>query len=160
MSGNVMRDPATDRGRRCSGKVMRQLVLRLLARLVDMHRHFEGFAAAAEARAAHRRGAEVIEADRHPHMGFGGADAVGRVEADPAEMLDIGFGPGVAGVLRGDAVDAVEMAADIARRNAELARRRDEDMGEVLADAAAQREGFRRRGRGVGRIGVEGRSRD
>src|ERR1035437_8211453 len=120
-----------------------------------MHCHFEGFAAAAKARAAHRRRAEVIQADRDPHMGFGGADPVGRVEADPSEVLDIGFDPGVAGVLLGDAIDAVEMPAHIARRDAELARRRDENVGEVLADAAAQREGFRRRGRGMGRIGVE-----
>ena len=89
-------------------------------------------------------------------MGVGGANAVGRIEADPAEILDIGFRPGVAGLLRGDAVGAMEMAADIARRDAELAGRRDEDMGEVLTDAAPQREGFRRGGGGVGRIGVEG----
>ena len=62
-------------------------------------------------------------------------------------MLHKSFDPGVAGLLRGDAVDAVEMAADVARRDAELARRRDVHMGEVLADAAAQREGFRGRGR-------------
>ena len=48
----------------------------------------------------------------------------------------------MAGLLLGDAVGAVEIAADIARRNAEAARRRDEDMGEVLADAALEREGF------------------
>ena len=36
--------------------------------------------------AAHRRGAEIIESDGDPHMRIGGADAVGRVEADPAEV--------------------------------------------------------------------------
>ena len=130
--------------------------LRLLARLIDVNRHLQRFAAAAIARAAHRRGAEIIEPDRDPHMGVGGGNPVGRVEADPAEVLDIGFRPGMAGLLRGDAVGAVEMAADIARRDAELARRRDEDVGEVLADAALEREGFGRGGRGMGRIGVEG----
>src|SRR5665811_1888602 len=90
------------------------LILRLLARLVDMHCHLEGFAAAAKARAAHRRRAEIIQANRDPHMGFGGADPVGRVETDPAEVIDIGFNPGVAGVLLGDAIDAVEMPAHIA----------------------------------------------
>ena len=92
--------------------------------LVDIYGHFELFAAAAEAGAAHRRGAQVIEADRHPHMGLTGADAIGGVEADPAEVLDIDLGPGVAGLLGGDAVGAPEMAADIARRNTERARRR------------------------------------
>src|SRR5471030_2420948 len=123
------------------------LILRLLACLVDMHGYLERFAATAKAGAAHRRRAEVVQADRDPHMGFGNPNPVGRVEADPAEVLDKGFDPGVAGVLRGHAVDAVEMSADIARRDAELARRRDEDVGEVLADAAPQREGFRRGGR-------------
>ena len=133
-----------------------KLRLRLLARLVDLHGDLERLAAAAKAGAAHRRGAEIIEPDRHPHMGLGRADAVGGIEADPAEVLDMGLRPGVAGLLRGDAVGAVEMAADIARRNAELARGGDEDVGEVLADAAPQREGFRRGGRDVGRVGVEG----
>jgi len=44
----------------------------------------------------------------------------------------------VAGVLRGHAVGAVEVAADIARRNAETTSRRDKNMGEVLADAAPE----------------------
>src|ERR1700690_182788 len=97
------------------------LILRLLARLVDMHGYFQRFAATAKAGAAHRRPAELIRADRDPPMGFGNTNPVGRVEAGPAEVLDKGFDPGVAGVLRGYAVDAVEMAADIARRDAERA---------------------------------------
>ena len=99
MSGNVTAiDPATWVA--VYGHGVAPSVLRLLARLVDVHRHFEGFAAAAEAGAAHRRRAEIVQADGDAHMGLGGADAVGRVEADPAEVLDIGFDPGVAGVLR------------------------------------------------------------
>ena len=94
-------------------------ILRLLACLVDADGDRQRFAAAAVARAAHRRGAEIVEPDRDPHMGVGGANAVGRIEADPAEVRDIGLRPGVAGLLRGDAVGAVEMAADVARRNAE-----------------------------------------
>ena len=65
------------------------LILRLLARLVDMHGYLERFAAAAKAGAAHWRGAEVIQADRDPHMGFGNPYPIGRVEADPAEVLDM-----------------------------------------------------------------------
>src|SRR5450759_2882467 len=64
--------------------------------------------------------------------------------------------PVAAGSWRGYAVGTVEMTADIARGDAELARRRDEDVGEVLADAAAQREGFRRGGRDLGRTCIEG----
>ena len=135
---------------------MRLTTLRLAARLVDPDLHGQRLAAAAVARAAHRRGAEIIEADRDPHIGVGRADAVGRIEADPAEVATIGFGPGVAGVLLDHAVGAVEVAADIARRNAELRAAADEDMGQVLADAALERESFGRRGRGLGRIGVEG----
>src|SRR3990172_9477399 len=91
--------------------------LRMLARLFDLHRHLQCFTAATIAGTAHRRGAEIVEPHRHPHMGVG----------------------------------AVEMAADITRRDAELTRRRDEDMGEILADAAPQGEGFRRGGGGLGR---------
>jgi hypothetical protein len=74
------------------------------------------------ARAAHRRGAEIIEADGDAHMRLGRRDAVGRVEADPAELVDIGLRPGVAGVLRAFLVAAAVVAADVARRNAEMAR--------------------------------------
>ena len=89
-------------------------------------------------------------------MGVGGGDAIGRVEADPAQVLDKGLRPGVAGLLRRYAVDAVEVAPHIARRDAEASRRRHENMGEVLADAAPQRERFRGGSGGVGGIGVEG----
>ena len=80
-------------------------------------------AAAAIAGAAHRRRAEIVEPDRDADMGVGRADAVGRIERDPAEVGDIGLGPGVAGVLVGDAVGAVEIAADVAGRNAEACAR-------------------------------------
>src|SRR3569833_164386 len=85
-----------------------RLGLRLLARLVDVNRDFQRFAVAAVARAAHRRGAEIIQPGGDPHMRVGRADAVARIEADPAEVVDIAFRPGVAGVLRRDAVGAVE----------------------------------------------------
>ena len=93
----------------------------LLARLVDAHGHFQGFAAAAITRATDRRGAEVVEPDRDPHMGIGRANPVGRVKAYPAQVLDMGFSPGVASLLRSDAIRAVEVAADIARRNGKRA---------------------------------------
>src|SRR5690349_15475370 len=113
------------------------LVLRLPARLVYVDGHLERFAVAAIADAADRRRTEVVEANRHAHVGLRGANPIGRVEADPSQILDIGLGPGVTGVLCGHAVSAVEMPADIARRNAELARRCDENMSEILAHAPA-----------------------
>ena len=118
----------------------------LAADLVDAHRDIERLAAAAIAAAAHRRRAEIIEADRDAHMGVGRADAVGGVEGDPAEIGHESLGPGVAGLLLGHAVGAMEMAADIARRNGEAARGGDEDMGQVLAHAALERERLGRRG--------------
>ena len=47
------------------------------------------------------------------------------------------------------------MPGDVARRHAAGAGAGDEDMGVVLADAALQREGFRRGGAAVGRVVVE-----
>ena len=64
-------------------------------------------------------------------MGVGGAKSIGRIESDPAELGHEGFHPGVAGLLFARLVIAVEIAADIARRNTEAARGGDEDVGEV-----------------------------
>ena len=52
-------------------------------------------------------------------MGVGDAYAIGRIEADPAQILDIGLRPGVAGLLRSDTVGAMEMASHVAGRDAE-----------------------------------------
>jgi hypothetical protein len=46
----------------------------------------------------------------------------------------------VPGILFDHAVIAVEIAADVARRDAEAARHRDEDMAQVLTDTALQLE--------------------
>ena len=121
-----------------------------------VHHHVERLAAAALAAAAHRRRAEIVQPDRDADMGVGRANAVGGVEGDPAEIGHEQLGPGVAGLLLGDAVAAVEMPADVARRDGEAARRRDENVGEVLAHAALERERLGRGGRDMGRIGVEG----
>src|SRR3954470_14296319 len=132
------------------------LILRLLARLVDADLDRHHFAATAVAGAAKRRRAEVVEPDRDPHMGIGGAQPVGGIEGDPAESGHECFGPGVAGLLLVHAVVAVEIAADVAGGNRQAARRRDEDMGEILTDPALEREGFGGRRRGLGGIGVIG----
>ena len=82
------------------------------AGLLDLDRDRQRFRAAAVASAADGRGAEVIEADGDTGMGVGSADAVGGVEADPAEVGHIGFRPGVAGLLVDSAIRAQEMPGD------------------------------------------------
>src|SRR4051812_8106462 len=108
------------------------LALALTADLADPHRDIERLAAAAKAGAADGRGAEIIQTDRDADMGVGRTDAIGCIEGDPTEVRYVSLGPGVAGLLIGHAVVALEMAADVARRNGDAARRSDEDMSEVL----------------------------
>ena len=130
-------------------------VLRLLARLIDAHSDRQRLPAATEARAAHRGGPEVVQTNRDPDMGIGSANAIRRVEADPTQVLDIGFSPGVPGLLGGHAVGAVKVASDIPRRDAEGARSRDKDVSDVLADSASKRKSLRSGGCSVRRIGIE-----
>src|SRR5471032_745320 len=89
-------------------------------------------------------------------MGIRGGYSVGRIKPDPTEVLNMSLHPGMAGVLGSHSIGTIEMTTDIARRDAKPARRRDKDMGEVLADAAPKLESFRRGGRGNGGTGVEG----
>src|SRR3974390_2848935 len=96
------------------------LALRLLAGLAYLHRDLQRLAAATQARAAHWCRAEGIQTDRPAHGRLCDADSVGRIEADPAEVFDIGLGPSVARLLRGHAVGAVQVTTDITRRNTEL----------------------------------------
>src|ERR671911_46001 len=98
----------------------------------------QGLPGASVAGAADRRRAQIVEPRRDPDMRIGGADAIRGIECNPAELRHEGFGPGVAGVLVDDAVVAMEVAADVARRNADATRRGDEDVAEVLAHAALE----------------------
>jgi hypothetical protein len=98
------------------------LRLALAAGLIHRHGNIHGFQPAPVARSTHRRGAEVIQPDGNPDMGVGGADSVGRIEADPAEVRNICLGPGVAGLLVDDAIGTEKMPGDKSRRNAGLAR--------------------------------------
>src|SRR5262245_2309936 len=141
-----------ERGRRPTGNA--RSVLRLPRRLVDADLDRERLAGAAIARAAQGRRAEIVEAHRHPNVGVGGADAVRRIESHPAEGRHERLGPGVAGLLLVHAVLAVEIAAHVARRDGEAAGGGDEDVGEVLADAALEREGRGGRGGDLGGGGV------
>src|SRR2546423_15544647 len=121
--------------------------------------HGELLATTAEADAAQRSGPEIVEAHGYPYMGIGTADAIRRVEPDPAELRDECLRPGMAGFLLGDPVLAAEIPPDITRRNAEVARRRDKDVGKVLAHPTLEGERFHCRGCGVGGVGVIGHLR-
>src|SRR4051812_27808817 len=124
----------------CAGARAMRSILHLVHRLIDQHFYRQRFAAAAVAHAAHWGGTQIIEPNRDAHMGVGRGDSVGGIEGDPAEIGHEGFRPGVTGILLDHAVVAVEIAADIARRDAEAARDRDENVAQVLADTALERE--------------------
>ena len=51
---------------------------------------------AAASHAAHRRGLTIVEADGGANIRFCRTGAIGRIETDPAEVLDQGLGPGMA----------------------------------------------------------------
>src|SRR3954452_904923 len=128
-----------------SGRQCQPSALHLPRRLIDQYLHGHAFGPAAAARTTHRGSTQIIEADRHTHMRVGRADAVRRVERNPADARNVGLGPGMAGVLLHDAIGTMEVPADIAGRNIQMTRRRDEDVGEVLAHTALECEGLRGR---------------
>ena len=73
-------------------------------------------------------------------MLLAGHHVVGGVETDPAEAGQEGFHPGVGGIgplAHATSRPVIEIAGDVARGDAPPARHRDHDVGEVLADAAA-----------------------
>ena len=74
----------------------------------DLDRKF--LVAAAQSLAGDRRRVAIIEAAGEPDIGVVGADAVRRIETDPADIGQEGLGPGVASLLPFGAVAAIEMA--------------------------------------------------
>src|SRR5262245_324590 len=130
--------------------------LRLLTCLIHSYRDRQSLPTAAKPGTTHRSGPKIVQADRHPDMRLGGANAIRRVEADPSQALYIGFSPGMPRLLGCDAVGAVKVAPDVARRYTERARCCDKDMGDVLTDSASKRESLRGSRCGVCWIGVEG----
>ena len=121
----------------------------------DVHGHARPLFAAAVDDAADRADVGVVAAPRQRHVAVDGHAIVGRVGVDPADVRHVERDPGVRGV---DADEAglvgrrrrFEIAAHVARRQAERAQAGDLQVGEVLADAAALPEdlGDRRRDRG------------
>jgi hypothetical protein len=108
------------------------LPLRLAGRM-GFHRnpHRQHLSRRTDADAGDWRGIAVVAPRRDPHIARIGTDAVGDIEADPAEPLDMGFGPSV-GRLLFDPVVHHQIAADIARRNPVRPRGADEDVGVIL----------------------------
>src|SRR3954464_14241269 len=96
-------------------------------------RHF--FLAEPAPDAAHRRGRMIVETDGEAHIGFGGLQTVRGIEPHPAEPVQEDLGPGMARLLDAALAVCPQIAADIARRHGFRARRGDEEMGMVLADA-------------------------
>src|SRR5690349_2332224 len=106
---------------------------------VDRDVDLEGLGATAdEDGAGGGRGVDVVAADRDADVVGLGEAAVGRVEALPAGLRQVDLRPGVGRLAHrgvGVAGAGVEVAADVARRDAKQAREADEEVGEVLADA-------------------------
>src|SRR5229473_3246530 len=105
--------------------------------LARAHRHFDmqRFVAAPGAHAAHRRRGEVVAADGEAAMALAREHAMRDVHAHPAFAFDPDVGPGMAcGFL---VVSGIDVAADIARRNAPRAAAGDEEVRMVLAHGAA-----------------------
>src|SRR5262249_60775017 len=69
--------------------------LRLPGSLGNVEPHRDVFTTAPVMSAAHRSGAQIIEADGDARVLVGGANAVRRIEADPAEIWHMNFSPGV-----------------------------------------------------------------
>ena len=82
--------------------------LTLSLRLLDAHRNRKIFPAAAESCAAHRGCAEIVQTVSHSNVSIGHANAIGRIKANPAKILNISFRPCVTGVLCGDTIGAVK----------------------------------------------------
>jgi len=130
-------------------------ILRLVRRLGDADLHRQRFAATSIMRTTQRGCAEIIESRRDPHMRIGAANAIRRVESNPAKLRHARLRPGMTSLLLGNAVTAKKIAADISRGNVEIARRRYEDMGDILAHSALERESFRRGRRSMGGVSIE-----
>ena len=80
----------------------------------------------------------VVAADGDLDVVVADERAAGRVDVDPAAPAGPDLAPGVGGHLAG----LVDVAADVAGRQADAAAGRQEQVGEILADPAAQPQGF------------------
>jgi hypothetical protein len=90
-------------------------ILRLVRRLGDADLHRQRFAATPIMRTTQRGCAEIIESRRDPHMRIGAANAVRRVESNPAKLRHARLCPGITSLLLGNAVIAKNNRRYIAR---------------------------------------------
>src|SRR6476659_357677 len=86
--------------------------------LLHANGDFHRFAAATITHAADRRGTQIIQTDGDTHVRIGSRNAVGGIESNPPEVLDVRFGPGMSRFLLSRPVRSAEVSADIAGRNA------------------------------------------
>src|SRR6185369_2582793 len=114
---------------------LQRLLIASTRRHADAHRQILGRFPAPDSPDRHGRG--IVETDAGANISGSGADAIGGIEAHPAEVLDMGLDPGVAGAVFLGLDPGPEVAADVARRYPVVARSGDEDMAMVLADARA-----------------------
>ena len=104
LAGNRVSQTDTAAIGRHAGAIRREafLVRPSLLRALALHldRHLEHLGLPAPARADDGGRIPRIKAGGKPHIALGGADAVGDIEADPAERLHPGLDPGMV-CLRG-----------------------------------------------------------
>ena len=96
-----------------------------------------------------RRSLGIIRASGDADIARIGADAVGNIKANPAQIIDMRLCPGMACFLF-DPVGQHQIATDIARRNAEHARSGNKDMRMVLTHAMTRRQRHFGGGFGIG----------
>src|SRR2546425_8580610 len=94
----------------------------------DLDPHPHRLLATARAYAAYRQAGRIVGADGQSNMALVHQAAMGDVHAEPEALrhVDADVGPGVAREHR--RLGRVEIAADVARRNAQRAARPDEHM--------------------------------
>ena len=118
-------------------------------------------AAAGPMRPFHRRDIGIVATDRYADMVVPDHEIVGRINLDPAvidpapcphpRMHCISPRETLASRRRG----RPQKAADIASRHADAAHRRNQNMGEILANAAPRTERLKRWRADVGRADLE-----
>lgn len=119
------------------------------ALLFDRQPDNHALIATAKGQSRNRRRLGIVRASRDPDIAGIRADTVGDIEPDPAQPVNMRFGPGVACLLL-DAVGEHQIATDIARRMPQHAGCSDEDMGMVLTHAVPQSQRSVSRGFSIG----------
>src|ERR1041385_1941158 len=101
------------------------------------HRNGQFAVGAAFISAAGGRDIGIVTPHRGADMALTGHDIVGGIKSHPAQRRQIGLHPGMGGIGGGTVAVSlmIEIAGDIAARDAPASRDRRHDMGEILANA-------------------------